>query len=376
LLIVSAYFCKVCEPPPLYQRTVFVDNMRDLTVWGWRALLLSVILAAAVGLPNIESNLQSWKVDNSNLDLEGDNSTEKDPSSSEIGDSQGDTESNNSESSNSEGNDGNTATSDDPSGNDAQSGDDDSPQADDSAASPDSSSEEFATQESSNRADGEPSTTNDLPDGAMSGEWVVPTTQIVILSLAAIFAVGAIGSMLGAALASEGVRMGLLLAVVGPIVGLMVKNENGTFTRGRVLGYIEAHPGIHVSALRDALELANGVTAHHLYSLEKEGKIISWADARRRRYATSGIDPKRLKEIENPLTGMQQAIMQVLVESGEMGLTSIELRVALQTSRQLMSYHLRCLDEKELVASEGRGRKKTWKVKNAGRSSFFATSHL
>ena len=93
--------------------------MRGLTVWGWRALLLSVILAAAVGLPNIESNLQSWKVDNSNLDLEGDNSTEKDPSSSEIGDSQGDTESNNSESSNSEGNDGNTATSDDPSGNDA-----------------------------------------------------------------------------------------------------------------------------------------------------------------------------------------------------------------------------------------------------------------
>jgi hypothetical protein len=336
--------------------------------------LLSVILAAAVGLPNIESSLQSWKVDNSNLDLEGNISAEKDLSSSEIGDSQGDTESNNSESSNSEGNNGDTATSSGSS--DAQSGDDDSSQADDSAASPGSSSEEFATQESSNRADGEPSTTNELPDGAMSGEWVVPATQIVILSIAAVFAVGAIGSMLGAALVSEGVRMGLLLAVVGPIVGLMVKNENGTFTRGRVLGYIEAHPGIHFSALRDALELANGATAHHLYSLEKEGKIISWADARRRRYATSGIDPKRLKEIENPLTGMQQAIMQVLVESGEMGLTSIELRLALQTSRQLMSYHLRCLDEKELVASEGRGRKKTWKVKNAGRSSFFASSHL
>ncbi len=348
--------------------------MRDLTVWGWRALLLSVILAAAVGLPNIESSLQSWKVDNSNLDLEGDVSAEEDLSSSEIVDSQGGTETNNSDSSNSEGNDGDAAATS--GADDGQSGDDESSQADDSAASPGSSSEEFATQESSNRADGEPSTTSDLADGAMSGEWVVPATRIVILSLAAVFAVGAIGSMLGAALVSEGVRMGLLLAVVGPIVGFMVKNENGTFTRGRVLGYIEAHPGIHFSALRDALELANGATAHHLYSLEKEGKIISWADARRRRYATSGIDPKRLKEVENPLTGMQQAIMQVLVESGEMGLTSIELRLALQTSRQLMSYHLRCLDEKELVASAGRGRKKTWKVKNAGRSSFLATSHL
>lgn len=368
--------------------------MRDLTVWGWRALLLSVILATVVGLPNLESNFNSWQLDNPDLNYQDNSSAEQDTFTSDLGGSDGGEVGDDSESSSANSNDpdaqNSSAGGDDTSTNSGnevqaddeeptQTGDEEPAQTDESTSqtgSPSSEPELTSSESNSRDSDSGSSKSSDLPDGAMSGDWVVPATRVVILSIAAVFAVGAIGSMLGAALVSEGVRMGLLLAVAGPIVGFMVKNENGTFTRGRVLGYIEAHPGIHFSALRDALDLANGVTAHHLYSLEKEGKVISWADARRRRYATSGIDPKRLKEIENPLTGMQQAIMQVLVESGGMGLTSIELRQVTQTSRQLMSYHLRCLDEKDLVITEGKGRKKTWKIKSSGRTSLLATSHL
>ncbi len=375
--------------------------MREVSVWGWRMLILSIIITSLVGLPSLEENINSWKAsdvseDSQNNDatspfqFESEGNSEVSTNGSNNGEEEQPVDSTANETDDAEG--GNTSQADesdsppaDSSDSDAQSGSEDGAvSADDDGAtdsSEASSSDEpeqasLTSDASENSALPQSRESSDLPDGAMSGGWVVPATQIVILSLAAVFAIGAIGSLVGAAIVSEGVRMGLILAVIGPIVGLMVKNENGTFTRGRVLGYIEAHPGIHFSALRDALGLANGVTAHHLYALEKEGKVISWADARRRRYATSGIDPKRLKNLESPITGMQQAIMQVLVESDKMGLTGVELREALQTSRQLMSYHLNSLSEKELIKVEGKGRSKRWKLQSSGKASLLASRHL
>ena len=190
--------------------------------------------------------------------------------------------------------------------------------------------------------------------------------------LIALMTVGML-SGLGVGLAvSEGVRTGVLLALAGPLLARLNRGERDVQTRGRIAGFVEAHPGIHFSALRDALALANGVTAHHLYQLEKQGDLLSWQDGRRRRYAVSGLDPKRLDELEHPVTGMQLAILELLSERSDIGLTATDMRVRLEASRQLMSYHLSQLRERELVARQGKGRKALWQLSDSGENQLSA----
>jgi predicted transcriptional regulator len=103
-----------------------------------------------------------------------------------------------------------------------------------------------------------------------------------------------------------------------------------------------------------------------LHQLEKAGELISWQDGRRRRYAVSGTDPKKLYELESPVTGMQRAILEVLSSAGDLGISTIEIRTKLEASKQLMAYHLKQLQERELIDKEGKGRKATWQLSVLG----------
>jgi DNA-binding MarR family transcriptional regulator len=191
-------------------------------------------------------------------------------------------------------------------------------------------------------------------------------TAIFAALLLALVTVGLIGSLGVGVLVSEGVKTGLILAFAGPLLAKIHGKEADVQTRGRIEGYVEAHPGIHFSALRDALSLANGVTAHHLHQLEKVGELISWQDGRRRRFAVSGTDPKRLHDLESPVTGMQRAILEVLSDAGDLGISAVEIRTKLEASKQLMAYHLKQLAERELIAKNGKGRKATWQLSAHG----------
>ncbi len=207
-------------------------------------------------------------------------------------------------------------------------------------------------------------------------DWILPTTQVIVLSMMAIMAVGLLTSTAAAILTSEAARFSILLALAGPLLAVTQRGEGGIFTRGRILGFVEAHPGIHFSALRDALSLGNGVTAHHINILEKEGRIVTWKDGKVRRFASSGIDQKRLKEIKSPVIGMQIAILQVLADSGELGIKSGELRSILATSRQLLSYHMKQLSERKYVTSVGKGRATKWSLLEEGQSQLENSTHL
>jgi len=193
----------------------------------------------------------------------------------------------------------------------------------------------------------------------------LPTTVVVWLFMVFV-SLSLLGGMTTGVFISEGIRTTLLMSILGPLLAARHGKEHDIQTRGRIQGYVEAHPGIFFSALRDALNLANGVTAHHLHQLEKSGAIISWQDGRRRRYAVSGIDSTKLHEIEHPLSGMQRAILEILFEVGEIGITSSEIQIKLDASRQLMRYHLKQLMEKKLADSKGRGRKITWFLSQYG----------
>jgi DNA-binding MarR family transcriptional regulator len=207
----------------------------------------------------------------------------------------------------------------------------------------------------------------DVDPTGMGGR-LLPNPKLIIAVAAALVAVGIVTTLAGGLLVSEGVRTGLLLALVGPLLAKRLKGESGTLSRGRILGFIEAHPGIHFSALRDSLGLANGVTSHHLHRLEGEGMIISWADGIRRRYAVSSINRETAERLEHPVSGMQRAILEILIEADKLGITGTELRIRMEASRQLVSYHLRQLDSRELIGRNGRGKKARWTLTEQGKA--------
>ena len=162
----------------------------------------------------------------------------------------------------------------------------------------------------------------------------------------------------------EFIRILFILAFLTPLV--VRKKEENERTKGRILGFIEGNAGVHFSALRDGLGLANGVTAYHLQILEREGSVMSWRDGKLRRYAASSINPNDIDQIKSPLVGTRLAILQVLSQSGALGLSGKEIRSQLEISRQLLSHHLRVLSSNGFIEKAGSSRKAPWKISHDG----------
>ncbi len=176
----------------------------------------------------------------------------------------------------------------------------------------------------------------------------------------------ALGSLAVGSVLFEAMRVTVLIALAAPLVARMKANREDMLTRGRLLGYLEANAGIHFSALRDALGLANGVTAYHLHTLENTGEVISWRDGKLRRYAISSLSKEELSRIRNPIAGTRLAILEVLAESGHLGLQGAEIRTKLEISRQLLSHHLAELRTAELVEAASEARRPNWRLSDVG----------
>ena len=325
--------------------------MLSREVWGWRMLALLFVALLATTAPQFGSLKSEW-----DASIDGTNSQKEVESTNLMFENQS-TEDGNAEPEPARESDSGDKGSQ---GDDSDSGDGEVEMAESQPLEVAESADEAASPLDSNQ----------------SPEWVLPATQVIVLTIMSIMAVGLLTSTSVAILTSEAARFSIMLAIIGPLVGLTQRGEGGVFTRGRILGFIEAHPGIHFSALRDALSLGNGVTAHHIQVLEREGRIISWVDGKVRRFASSGIDQKRLKELQSPVVGMQIAILQILAENEQIGIKSGELRVKLETSRQLLSYHMKQLSDREFVSSSGKGRALKWSILEKGKIQLENSSHL
>ena len=172
----------------------------------------------------------------------------------------------------------------------------------------------------------------------------------------------ALGSLAVGSILFEAMRVTVLVALATPLLARMKANQEDLLTRGRILGYLEANSGIHFSALRDALGLANGVTAYHLHTLEGQGEVISWRDGKLRRYAVSSLTKEELSRIRNPIAGTRLAILEVLADSGQIGLKGSDIKTKLQISRQLLSHHLSELKSAELVEPASESRRPNWRL--------------
>ncbi len=324
--------------------------MLSREVWGWRVLALLFVALLATTAPQFESLKSEW-----NASIDGTNSQDESESTNIMFENQSTGDEN-----------GESEPAQESDSNDKGSQEDDSDSGDVEMA-------ETQPPEAAESVDEEaasPLTSNQSPG------WILPATQVIVLTIMSIMAVGLLTSTSVAIFTSEAARFSIMLAIIGPLVGLSQRGEGGVFTRGRILGFIEAHPGIHFSALRDALSLGNGVTAHHIQVLEREGRIISWVDGKVRRFASSGIDQKRLKDLQSPVVGMQIAILQILAEHEKIGIKSGELRTKLETSRQLLSYHMKQLSDREFVSSSGKGRALKWAILDKGKKQLENSSHL
>jgi len=175
---------------------------------------------------------------------------------------------------------------------------------------------------------------------------------------------GVLSSIIFGSMFFEFIRVLFFLAFLTPLVAR--KQHNKERTRGRILGFIEGNAGVHFSAIRDGLGLANGVTAYHLQILEREDSIISWRDRKLRRYAVSTINPKDIASIRNPLYGTRLVILEVLSQSGTVGLNGKQIRMRLEISRQLLSHHLRVLSNDGFVVKRGSTNKAPWTLSLLG----------
>ena len=187
---------------------------------------------------------------------------------------------------------------------------------------------------------------------------------------------GALGSLLIGSAFFEFIKVTVLVALVSPMLARMKSNREDMLTRGRLLGYLEANPGIHFSALRDALGLANGVTAYHLNFLESSGQIISWRDGKLRRYAISSLTKEEVSKIRNPISGTRLAILEVLADTGNLGMSGPDISKKLQISRQLLSHHLSELRNGGMVEAASESRRPNWKVSNSGLDALTASKEV
>ena len=187
---------------------------------------------------------------------------------------------------------------------------------------------------------------------------------------------GALGSLLIGSLMLEFVKVTVLIALVSPMLAGMKRNREDMLTRGRILGYVEANAGIHFSALRDGLGLANGVTSYHLHTLESTGQVISWRDGKLRRYAVSTLSMEEVSRIKNPIVGTRLAILEVLADSGSVGVPGPEIRERLKISRQLLSHHLSELRNVDVVEAASNNRRPNWRISDKGMDILAASREI
>jgi len=188
--------------------------------------------------------------------------------------------------------------------------------------------------------------------------------------------IGALGSLLVGSAFFEFVKVTVLVALVSPMLARIKSNREDMLTRCRLLGYLEANPGIHFSALRDALGLANGVTAYHLHFLESSGQIISWRDGKLRRYAISSLTKEEVSKIKSPILGTRLAILEVLASSGNLGMSGPDIRKKLQISRQLLSHHLSELRTGGMIEAASEARRPNWKVSDSGHDALSVSKEV
>ena len=138
----------------------------------------------------------------------------------------------------------------------------------------------------------------------------------------------------------------VLIAVValGLFYRLTAERALDHFTRGRILGYVQAYPGSKYTSVREALGLTNGTLAYHLWVLERLGFIKSARQGRVRLLHPQG---RPITQHSIVLSQLQYTLLDLLKAEGH--LSQSEISRSLKLSRQRVHYNVKKLRSLDLV---------------------------
>ena len=156
--------------------------------------------------------------------------------------------------------------------------------------------------------------------------------------------------------------------------GMVRKTKDGEFQRGRLYGYIESNPGIHLSALTRLSDLGNNQATYHLDRLEKEGRIWSRRDGRLLIFFADSVAmdtsfSSPLLDINFSKNSIKRSILMNLNQADLMDLagpSGSQLAKEIGVSPQVFSYHIRSLIDWNMVERKRSGLKVSISITELG----------
>ncbi len=142
------------------------------------------------------------------------------------------------------------------------------------------------------------------------------------------------------------------LFIVPLYVRLKKEEVLDNYTRGRIHGYITANPGDNYNSIRDALKLTNGIAAHHLHTLEREGLIHSMRDGMYRRFWPADA---RLPPEDEGHFNIQKRIVAIIRDNP--GISQKEIAQKVGVSSPTVNYHIRVLETARMIYVKKFGRR-------------------
>jgi predicted transcriptional regulator len=121
-------------------------------------------------------------------------------------------------------------------------------------------------------------------------------------------------------------------------------------TRGMIRGCIYSDPGVHYNEILRRLRLRNGVAAHHLLTLEREGFIRSQNDGRLKRFYPADM---KLSEAPPRLDRFQRTIYDALREHD--GMSQREIARTLDVSFSSVNRHINRMASMGVLRLERQG---------------------
>jgi predicted transcriptional regulator len=130
--------------------------------------------------------------------------------------------------------------------------------------------------------------------------------------------------------------------------------------RSKIYMHIRAHPGDHYRSIMTTLKIKNGTLVHHLARLEQEELIKSERDGYFKRfypidmripksevgmYYPEGIATYNIGE--HQLSEIQMRIISII--RGHPGLTQKEIAQRIKESRRVVNYHIKLLEQHDLI---------------------------
>ncbi len=159
-------------------------------------------------------------------------------------------------------------------------------------------------------------------------------------------------------------EVGLLFIMWGllmPLFTRLKRNEVlNQFTRGEIYGFIKANPGVHLTAIKENLGLANGVLAYHLKVLVREEFIVARNEGGYKRFYPRDMKVPR-KRVH--FTRLQLDIVEKLTLHP--GSTQASLARMLGESKQVINYNVGVLVAAGVVRVEREGSKTLLFVQDA-----------